>query len=614
MIDTTTWKKAWALLDAREKRHAWIVLGVIIIGALASAVMVGSIMPFLAVLADPSRIETTPALAWAYETFGFASIYGFLIGLGLASFAVILLSSLIQIAKIWAVARFTMMRVHSISHRLLGVYLAQPYAFFLNRHSGEMGPRILSESGQVVGQFLRPAADFIAAILTTTAIIGLLLWVEPLVALIAFAVLGGIYGVVYLFTRRLLKQLGQSRVAANRERFRMANEALTGIKDTKLLGREPAYQTRYARPSQRMAKALVLSNVLSQVPPLALQSVAFGGIILLCLILIVPAGIASGAALGGLLPVLGLFAFAGQKLMPELSKIYGSLAKMQAGSAAVDAVHEDLVLRAKSDSKLENAPAAIGLKDALQLDGISFTYPNADQAGVRGVSLSIRAGEKIGIVGSTGAGKTTLADIVLGLLEPDAGRMIADGTPITQDTVRAWMAGVGYVPQDIFLTDAPVAENIALGIEPHKIDHARMRKAARIARIDDFIRQELPEGYQTHIGERGIRLSGGQRQRIGIARALYHDADLIVFDEATSALDNLTENEVITAIDALPGDKTVLMIAHRLSTVERCDRILVLDKGELVGFATWEGLMQDCVAFRRLLDVARATAFHSRSA
>lgn len=606
MIDISTIKKAWALLDAREKRHAWIVLGVILVGAMSSAVMVGSIMPFLAVLAAPSRIETTPALSWAYDTFGFTSIYSFLIALGIGSFAVILLSSLIQIAKTWAVTRFTTMRVHSISHRLLGAYLGQPYAFFLNRHSGEMGPRILSESSQVVQQFLLPIADFIAAVLTTLAIVGLLIWVEPVVASIAFAVLGGIYGAVYLFTRRKLKLLGQVRVAANRERFRMANEALTGIKDIKLLGRELAYQTRYARPSLRMAKTLVLSNVFSSVPPLALQAMALGGIILLCVVLIDPAGIASGAALGSLLPVLGVFAFAGQKLMPELSRIYGSLAKMQAGTAAVDAVHEDLVLHNKQGRTLKDAPEAIGLKEYLLLDGISFTYPDADRAGVHNVTLTIRAGEKIGIVGSTGAGKTTLADLVLGLLEPYAGRMVADGTLIGEDTLRAWTAGVGYVPQDIFLTDAPIAENIALGIDPQEIDYARMHKAARIAQIDGFICRELPEGYQTHIGERGIRLSGGQRQRIGIARALYHDADLIVFDEATSALDNLTEREVMGAIDALPGDKTVLMIAHRLSTVKRCDRIIVMEKGRVVGCGSWTVLMKSNVAFQRIASFAEA--------
>jgi ABC-type multidrug transport system fused ATPase/permease subunit len=215
------------------------------------------------------------------------------------------------------------------------------------------------------------------------------------------------------------------------------------------------------------------------------------------------------------------------------------------------------------------------------------------------VSLSIRSGEKIGVVGSTGAGKTTLADVILGLLEPDQGRLIVDETVIKSGNVRAWMQSVGYVPQDIFLTDASVLENIALGVIPEAIDIERIRKAARIAQIDQFICDELPEGYQTHVGERGVRLSGGQRQRIGIARALYHDADLIVFDEATSALDNLTEAEVMNAIDALSGDKTVLIIAHRLSTVKRCDRIIVLDKGSVVGCDSWDVLMATNVTFQR---------------
>jgi ABC-type multidrug transport system fused ATPase/permease subunit len=400
--------------------------------------------------------------------------------------------------------------------------------------------------------------------------------------------------------------LGQIRVAANRQRFRMTNEALTGIKDIKLLGREFAYLDRFAEPSIQMARVQVTVAVLSQVPQLALQAVALGGVILLCLVLIDPAGLTSGAALGGLLPILGVFAFAGQRLMPELSKLYQSLAQIQSGSAAVDAVYDDLVQRKSLRSISRKTPIGMGLKTSLVLENISYNYPNADQAGIRDLSLSISAGEKIGIVGSTGAGKTTLADIILGLLEPDQGRMVVDGLEITAETTRAWMQSVGYVPQDIFLTDAPVAENIALGVLPDAIDHERIRKAARIARIDQFIMGELPEGYRTPIGERGVRLSGGQRQRLGIARALYHDADLIVFDEATSALDNLTEAEVMDAIDALPGDKTVLMIAHRLSTVKRCDRIIVLDKGQLVGCDTWDALMAENTAFRKIASIRDA--------
>src|SRR6056297_340115 len=346
MIDLSTWKKAWALLDGRERRNAWIVLGIVIMGALSSALMVGSVLPFLSVLADPGRIETVAALAWAYETFGFTSDYGFLIGLGVASLGVIVLTSLMQIVKTWAVARFAMMRVHSISHRLIAAYLRQPYEFFLNHHSGEMGTRILAESAQVVSQFLKPAADLVAAALTIIAIVGLLLWLDPMVTLIAFTVLGGIYGGIYVLSRRALNRLGRVRVATNRARFRIANEALGGVKDIKLLGREGSYVARYAVPSQRMARTQVAVQVISQVPQFVLQAVAFGGIILLCLLLMDEEALASGAALGGILPVLGLFAFAGQRLMPELSKLYRSLAQLQAGAAAVDSIHEDLIGRA----------------------------------------------------------------------------------------------------------------------------------------------------------------------------------------------------------------------------------------------------------------------------
>ncbi|MCD1636352.1 ABC transporter ATP-binding protein/permease [Martelella mediterranea] len=605
-MDLDTWKKAWALLDARERRNAWITLAVVILGALSSALMVGSVLPFLSVLSDPGRIERVSALNWAYKTFGFDGDYAFLVALGGASFAVIVMTSLIQIGKTYVVARFAMMRVHSISHRLLIAYLRQPYPFFLNRHTGEMSTRVLAESEQLVVQFLRPAAELIASMLTVIAIVSLLMWVDPIIAVIAFGVLGGVYGAVYVFSRRILKGYGRARAAANSERFRIANEALGGIKDIKLLGREWSYAARYANPSQRMARAIVGVQVLSQVPQFALQAVAFGGVILLCIVLMDAEGLASGAALGGILPILGVFAFAGQRLMPELGKLYQSLAQLQAGSAAVEVVHDDLMGKAGSGSLPQLIPAALGFKKRLEFRRISYRYPNAELAGLKDVSFDIRAGERIGVVGSTGAGKTTLADLVLGLLTPEEGRILVDGTEITPDNLRAWQQTVGYVPQDIFLTDGSISENIALGVPPQEIDDARVRRASEIARIDAFIREELPDGYATTIGERGVRLSGGQRQRIGIARALYHDAELIVFDEATSALDNLTEFEVMAAIDALPGDKTVLMIAHRLSTLKHCDQIIVLDKGWLVGCDTWEALMENNPAFQKIATVTDA--------
>lgn len=606
MIDLSTLKKAWALLDDREQRNAWIVLAVVLLGAMSSAVMVGSVLPFLSVLSDPSRIESTAALAWAYQTFGFTSGYSFLIGLGVVSLAVIVLTSLVQILKTWAVARFSMMRAHSISYKLMAAYLRQPYEFFLNRHSGEMSTRILAESQQVVSQCLGPAADLIAGALTILAVISLLLFVDPVVTLAAFSVLGGAYVGIYTLNRRLLKALGRTRFEANKIRFRVAHEALGGIKDIKLLGRETSYVARYAEPSQRMARTIVAVQLISQVPQFLLQAVAYGGIILLCVIMMDEEGLASGAGLGSIVPILGVFAFAGQRLMPELSKVYRSLAQLQASAAAVDSIYDDLMDHAAGGALPKTTPAGLGVRNYFELSEISYRYPGADRAGVKDITVKISAGDRIGIVGGTGAGKTTLADLILGLLVPEKGSIAVDGTPVTESNLRAWQQSVGYVPQEIFLTDASVSENIALGIPKDQIDQNRVEEAARIARLDQFICDELPEGYATEIGERGVRLSGGQRQRIGIARALYHEADLIVFDEATSALDNLTERDVMAAIDALPNEKTVVLIAHRLSTVRKCDKIIVMDGGQIVGYDHWDTLMASNAAFQRIAKLGEA--------
>ncbi|MDU8946154.1 ABC transporter ATP-binding protein [Ovoidimarina sediminis] len=602
MIDIPTWRKAWSILNARERRNAWLVLVTTILSALSSAIMVGSVLPFLSVLADPTRIVTTPWYAWAYKFFGFNSEYGFLVGLGFLSFSIIAFSSLVQIANLWAVTRYTTRRQHSIGTRLLASYLNQPYEFFLNRHSGEMGPRVLDEAGQVVGTFLKPASDFIAACLTIIAVLALLLWVEPIVAIIAFVVLGGIYWIIFLCVRLTLKRYGEIRVKANRERFRSANESFVGIKDIKLLGREASYLTRFVVSSLQVANVGLRVTIVAQVPRFTLQAVAMGGTILLCLVLIDPADVATGEALEGLLPIIGLFAFAGQRLMPEFAKLYQSLASIQFGKAAVDAVYGDLTQNIDYNGQ-KTSVSPMSLAETLELKDVSYRYPNSDRAGIVDISLSICAGEKIGIVGGSGAGKTTLADVILGLLSPCKGSLVADGVEISSDTVRAWMQCVGYVPQEIFLTDSAVAENIALGVPPEQIDLARVREAARIAQIDQFIENDLGDGYQTHIGERGVRLSGGQRQRIGIARALYHKADLIVFDEATSALDNLTEKEVMEAIECLPGDKTVLIIAHRLSTVKHCDRIVVLKNGRIVGYDEWDELIKHNTEFQKIARV-----------
>lgn len=605
-IDRAILRQVWQLLDRRERRMALGVLGLLMVGALSSAVMVVSVLPFLTVLANPAVIDEIATFAWMRKHSGLADDYEFIVMLGIGTVLVIVLTNAVQMLKTYVLTRFTLMRIHSVALRLLTAYLRQPYEFFLSRHSGEMTKGVLSEAAEVVTGFLRPLGDLLAALLTTVAIVGTLIWVEPRVALVGMLTVGGIYVIVYALTQAYLKQIGRLRVVANGQRFRLAGEALGGIKDVKILGSEKSYVERFKRPSKEFARTQVVANVIAQLPRYAIQTVLFGGIVLLCLILIDRESMAGGGGIGAMLPLLGTFALGGQKLMPEVQTVFSSMAKLRFGAAAVESAYTDLQ-SAENTPSLPSGPAVpLGLRKAIAFEGVGYSYPQAEGAGLRDVTLAISRGERIGVVGSTGAGKSTFADLVLGLLRVQQGAIVIDGNQLSDDNLRSWQASVGYVPQEIFLTDSSVAENIAFGRALEAIDHARVEAAACLAQIDTFIRTELPKGYETAVGERGVRLSGGQRQRIGIARALYHDADLIVFDEATSALDNLTEREVMAAINALPGDKTVLMVAHRLSTVQRCDRILVLDKGQVAGFGDWDTLLRGCATFRRLVDVAQA--------
>ncbi len=592
-------KKIWKLLDRRERFNAVRLLVVMVTGAFASAVMVVSVFPFLSVLSNPELINENAMLNRLYKMGGFETEYTFLLALGLAAIVVIVSSNFILILQTWAVTRYTQMRIHSISRNLLSHYLAQPYSFFLRRHTGDMSTNILAEAQQVVINFLRPLANLIAAVLTIIAVLITLLLIDPIVTLITTGTFAAMYTVIAVVTRRYVGRMGRLRAKANEARFRVAGEALGGIKDVKLMGREVAYVERFSGPSMDMARAQIAIAVLSQVPRFAIQMVGFGGIILLCLLLLDPDSLKERKALGGTLPLLGLLAFAGQRLMPELQKVYQSTTMMTSGVAALDRVYNDI--SGGDHARIERAqPTALGLCAELEFDGVSYTYPGAKGPGLSDVSFSLKAGERVGVVGTSGAGKTTVADMILGLLRPSTGAIVADGIKITQTNLRAWQKTVGYVPQDIFLTDSSLSENIAFGLPPHEIDAEKVERAGRVAQLHDFVTTELPDGYATQIGERGVRLSGGQRQRIGIARALYHDADLIVFDEATSALDNLTEREVMVAIEALSGEKTILMIAHRLSTVRHCDNILFLQSGRIEATGTWDGLIRENASFRGL--------------
>lgn len=599
-MSPSTFLKVWSLFDQRERRNALIVLVIMGLSALATASMVGSIFPFLSVLSDPNLIDQNQFFNWAYVAGGFERDFDFVLALGFGAIIVVLLSTMMLLVNTWAVTRFTQMRMHSISQRLLSHYLSQPYEFFLSRHSGQMSTNILSEAERLVRDFIYPSMTLISSLLTVIAVVGMLMIADPIVATSALALFGSIYGATIYFTRRLVKQMGRRRAAANELRFKIAGEALSGIKDVKLLGREASYLDRYSQPSLETARTQERVAIIAQAPRFVIQMVGFGGMILLALVLLDPAEFGQRDALAGLLPLLGLLAFAGQRLLPELQSVYFSLTALNAGTAALDRVYSDLKYGEGCDLDRKVYPP-LRLNNDIVLKSVSYSYPGKRNVGIEQIQLRIRAGERVGVIGTSGAGKTTLADVMLGLLEPQSGQILIDGEELDRENLRSWQKSIGYVPQEIFLTDASLAENIALGIGRREIDQHRIEAAARSALLHDFVVQELPEGYDTHIGERGVRLSGGQRQRIGIARALYQDADLILFDEATSALDNLTEAEVMTALQALPGDKTAIIIAHRLSTVRHCSRIIILDRGRKVGEGSWQELEATNSIFQALI-------------
>ncbi len=597
-------RRAIAILLRRERVRGLLLLVLVIAKGLADTVGVASIIPFLSVLGNPDLVKTNHIAATIYEKLGFVSIDDFVVALGLGFVALMLLSAVLRSVAVYAINRYLGWREHGLSTRLLENYLSQPYEFFLDRHSGDMSANILSETNRVVNFVYRPAIDLINHGLTFLFVTGFLIFADPFVTGSATVFFAGSYGLIYFSVRPVLRRTGDELVRSNRARFRLTSEVLTGVKQIKLIGREKSYIDRFSVPSQFIAKAKATVATLQQVPRFALEVLAFGGMILLTLVLLKRSGGVEADAFSQVIPVLGLFTVAGYRLMPAFQGIFASFTKLRLGEAPLDKVYADLMQLPALERLAQTPPEPMGILDRICIREISYTYPNANEVGLENISFEIQNGTTVGIVGSTGSGKTTLTDVILGLLRPQQGDLTVDGKPLNTDNIRSWQATTGYVPQDIFLVDASVAQNIALGLHSADIDKEKLDRATKLARIQDFIKRELPDGYETLIGERGVRLSGGQRQRIGIARALYHDPDCIVFDEATSALDNLTERELMDEINSLSGQKTVLVIAHRLSTVRECDKIIVLDMGRVVGEGTYDELKKSSIIFQKFDQIA----------
>ncbi len=585
------------LLLPRERRNFYILAVITTISALLEATSIASILPLLSVLADPTLIETNEYLALGYRLTEADSIRQFQMYLAVGAFVMVVLGLLLKTLMTYAITRFSAMREYSISSRLLQGYLHQPYEWHLSHHSAELSRSVLSEVTGMVAQTLQPLLRVIASLSLIVFLVLLLFLAEPVVATVVACVLSVAYMGIYTSVRNYLVKLGKRRFDANAERFRMTQEALEGVKYVKLRSLEDVYTARFNIPARVVARASAMVQVLRDMPRYILEIIAFGG--MLIFIMFNLAGDARG--LIQMIPTLGLVAFAGMRLLPALQVLFSMLASLRSGRPIVQSIARDLRdVETRRAGAGGPAPAPLPLTKHLKIEALEYGYPNADRAALNGLDMHVPAHTTVGIVGGTGAGKTTAIDLILGLLDPAGGRILVDDVEITTQNRRNWQQTLGYVPQTIFLTDDSVAANIAFGLSPEDIDRDRLITAAKAASLHEFITTDLPDGYDTPLGERGARLSGGQRQRIGIARALYFDPEVLVFDEATSALDNITEREVMAAIENLSGQKTIIMIAHRLTTVKNCDRIFLLEHGRVSASGAFEELTRQSDTFREM--------------
>lgn len=590
-------KKLFKILTPRERKQAFFLIVLMMIMGFLDTIGVASIMPFMAVLGNPEVVESNSLLNKAFAivyNLGIQSVDQFLFFLGVLVFLLLLVSLSFKTLVTYSQVRFTQMREYSLSKRLIEGYLHQPYSWFLNRNSADLGKTILSEVSQVSSVGISPLMNLIANGVIAIFLLSLLIIVNPQLAITVGLILLLSYGLVYKLSQKALRESGEQRYKSNQERFTATSEAFGAIKEIKIGILEKIFINRFSKPALTYARSQTKSQVIGQLPRFALEAIAFGGLLLIILNFMV-----SGRDFSSILPTLALYAFTGYRLMPALQAIYAAATRFRHATPSIEALYKDLSNLCLSN--VTESGQAIQLTKAITLNQVHYNYPNTKKSAIKDISLTIPANNMVGFVGKTGSGKTTTIDLILGLLDIQAGSLEVDGQIITKHNRSSWQQGIGYVPQNIYLSDSTIAENIAFGLDPKQFDYEAIIRAAKIAKIHDFITEELPEQYQTKVGERGVRLSGGQIQRIGIARALYHKPQVLIFDEATSALDNLTEESLMREVYAFSDKMTIILIAHRLSTVKSCDTIFILEKGRLVDQGNYSELIKSSDIFKEMI-------------
>ncbi|MEO5374468.1 MAG: ABC transporter ATP-binding protein/permease [Alphaproteobacteria bacterium] len=589
-------RRLWDLFDAKTRRQAVVLAGLIGIGGLLEGLGVGALFPLLKVLSDPEGIAGMPWLGRLYRAVGEPGHVVFVGGLCVAAMMAFLLKNIGAAVIARAQFRFVWSNRSRVASRLLRYYLFSPYTLHIQRNSSVLVRNISLSVQELFAGMVLPAVQLATEAAVVIVLVGLLVSVDPLSTLLAVVLIGAPAAATYMVIRRRLVGWGSEITTTNALVLRELAHSLGAVREIKVAGGEAVFALSFARIIARNSAVRERHQTVTAYPRLIVETLGVTVVLTWLLGLI-----ASGRPPADMVATIGLFCIAAVRLMPSFSRIAGYAGNLRLGTATIDAIEADVRAAEALAATPVVAPSRLPFTRALRFENVRFRYPGREEDVLCGVDLTIPAGSSVAVVGASGAGKTTLVDMVLGLLEPAAGRILIDDQPMTGDTVRAWQERIGYIPQDVFLMDDTMAANIAFG---KPLDPERLARAVRLAQLDQVV-AGLPHGVDTGVGERGVALSGGQRQRVGIARALYHDADVLIMDEATSALDGETEARITGAIETLRGTRTIIIITHRLSTVKNCDTIFLMARGRVAGSGTFADLAAHDREFQGMVDRMR---------
>ncbi len=595
MLDSL--KKIYTLFLSRYRLKLAILFAMMLLASVLELLGIGMVPAFIMAVSDPQSVLDTRIVGDWLRALDLTTQQDLVMAGALLLIGVYVVKNLYLSFFLYIKKRFVANRGVYLQDRLFKAYMTAPYSFYTNRNSAELLRNITNEVQRIVSGTMMPFMELALNFTMSTFIIGFLLFWEPMITLATMVVMGG-GGYAFLkYTQRKTDEYGRKDREARTEMNKAVIQGLGGFKETRILNREKMFLGHFRDNAEVSKRANIYKYLLNNLPNPIIETLAVSGILMIALIMVL-----EGRANESILAVLGLFGTATVRLMPVFKQVISKVTDLRYNVHSVNAVYDDLMLLENEykdfRQKVLSDREKLELRSEIRLENVTYGYEGADEQAVKNATFTIPKGSAVAFAGATGAGKTTMVDVILGLLEPQEGRITVDGSNI-HDNIRGWQQNVGYIPQSIYLLDDTIRRNIAFGIPDEDIDEGSIWEAIKAAQLEEMITR-LPNGIDTMVGERGVRLSGGQQQRIGIARALYSNPDLLVMDEATSSLDNLTEKYVIDAIERLKGDRTIIMIAHRLTTVKNCDTIYMMKEGEIVDHGTYYELLEDSKDFRRM--------------